>query len=51
MSRPQKLTGGVYYLAKRVPLDVLQKVGFKVIKVSLRTKDSTEAKVRQAKKL
>lgn len=51
MSRPQKLSGGVYYLVKRVPSDVLQKFGREVIKVSLRTKDPKEAKVRHAKKL
>ena len=51
MSRPIKLKNGVYYLQKRVPVDLLDKVGRKTIKVSLFTKDPMAAKIRHAQKL
>ena len=51
MSRPIKLKNGVYYLQQRVPVDLVDKVGRKAIKASLRTKDPTEAKARHASKL
>jgi len=51
MSRPTRSKSGVYYLQKRVPSDLVQKVGRRAIKRSLRTKDPLEAKARHAQAL
>ena len=37
---------GVYYLRRRVPLDLVERLGKGEVKVSLRTKDPREARVR-----
>ncbi|MBU1313958.1 MAG: phage integrase N-terminal SAM-like domain-containing protein [Alphaproteobacteria bacterium] len=47
MTRPWKHPRtSVYYLRQRVPADLVATVGKKEVKVSLRTKDPTEAKLR-----
>lgn len=39
MSRPNKHKSGIYYLQKRVPVDLIEKAGRRAVKISLRTKD------------
>ena len=51
MTRPSKRKNGMYYLTKRVPADLIAKVGLDVINRSLHTKDPAIAKVRINKEL
>jgi hypothetical protein len=47
MTRPTKHKSGVYYLQKRVPVDLIERAGRSAVKISLRTKDPELAKQRK----
>lgn len=48
MTNPTKGPNGVYYYVKRVPKDLIAKIGKERYSISLRTKDPKEAKRQNA---